>query len=256
MANPKFLSMRNELADNRFLGSYSRSVEEIIFLMGVVILSPIWVVMLHAVFGRYRLSRLGVFFLAISFSLFFLNRSFGIPLGGGAFDDVPQYVYLFLNIERYGLVEGNGIWTFEPGFIALTWLLALISDSSLFYLFMVFFISTFALINGINRLANFRVSVAIVAFFVIFGVVFYGYMHLLRQTLALSFLVWGCSYYIEESKGAITKGWVLFLLSGLLHVAAIPVFIGVVLTRRFWTRSKILLSLGLIIALPLAVFAS
>jgi hypothetical protein len=131
-------------------------------------------------------------------------------------------------------------------------LMSYATDSNLLYVFTVFLVSSAFLVEGVAALGGRLGSLALLCFFSLFGVVFYGYMHLMRQTLSFAMFVYGVSC-INGERDQYGRALACFAIASTFHIAALPFSIGVLLARMFWTRSRLLLAGGVVIAIPVAL---
>lgn len=213
----------------------------------LLIINPLIVICLKSFVRNYRV-RLGEqVLIATSVALFFCNRDFGVDLGGGAIDDVPQYVYLFNQATTHHFTYLLQGWSFEPGFIALTKILALFLSSPKMYLFFIFFILNFCIIRASTIINKKNPLLAYFFFIGFFGLNTYIVMHVLRQALGFGFIILAMAESSTRTNSIYEKPWTLaILLVGCsMHISAVMFALAYLVAKIFWTKSRLILFLGL-----------
>lgn len=233
------------------------SLMSLLFNFGLLFINPLILIGVRSFINDYKSSLVEQFAISASLALFFCNRQFGADLGGGAFDDVPQYVYLFQQATMHDLAYLLAGWSFEPGFIFITKIISLFTASPIAYLFTVFFITCFSIVRASAKIAP--INPVLPLFFLIsfFGLNTYILMHVLRQSMAFGFVMLAM---VEMSEPMATKfkrmtDLALLIAGCAMHVSVIPIVAAFVVAKSLWTRSRWILSFGVIFAFFAPSFA-
>jgi hypothetical protein len=207
-------------------------------VFGFLFLNPLWVFGICSFVGEFRLRTWAKVLATLSLTLFMCNRKFG-----GTHDDVPMYAYLFQASTTHTLHYLVSNWTFEPGFILVTKLIALLVTSRKAYLLLIFFLINFLVVHAAGRFSRKYAFFVLLCYFATFGGVFFDHIRALRQTLALGLVLCGIGELMQSPTRSL-KPYVYLVLAPLIHVSALPVSAAFVVTKMVWNKSRLLMVLG------------
>lgn len=229
----------------------------ILFIGPIFFLHPLVVIAAGALLRNPRCSISVQAFLATSLAVFFVSRPFGVPLGGGAFDDIPQYVFLFESAHALSLQDLIRIWTFEPGYVVYTNAVSALTQSPIIFLAITFFLISFLLIRSASNILHGRIFLAMLVVLASVSVNTYTLMHILRQSLAVAIAI----YAISLSPGRANETLrhpvsLLFLVaSSFIHISTLPILIAYVVVKLIRQNSRTGMALLLVASATISLIA-
>ena len=217
------------------------SVSAIGVTLILLFINPLWALIAFALVGVQVRKKWTELVIALSLTMFMCNREFG-----GSEDDMPMYVYLFEAAKNHNLTYLFNNWTFEPGYILFSKVLATIADGRKGFVFILYFLVNGFLVHAAAKLNRKSCCLVLALYFLSTGAVYFDHIRAMRQTLALVLILNGAAELFTTDKLS-AKGAAYLILAPLLHVSAVPAAAGLLASRLLWPKSSWIRYMGIFV---------